>query len=1257
MSFRYPQPSNEDDFELFCLRFLRELWHCPTLQQYGKRGERQDGVDLIDEAGGPPLRAVQCKHHEPDKTVPPAEIQGEVTKALGSSLPLDEYYILSTARKTTQGQNAVIRINRDHQGDGRFKVFLWTWADIEERLAQMDDATQDRVLRGDSGRSGPAVSRLLAGVMNEHFDRPLYSSSSVLDLEIEAIKGSIKRHELEVAESKLKEIETRAADKLQPHHWYDIKAARSKLFSDRWEWEKAGRELLDAKRFMPDSERARINESLGYELIGNRDKAHTIATELRKEYPLSARLLAVWVRTTTSDTPFATLVEVASTLAKDDEELNLALAHRALAEDRFEEALPYARRAAELDAESPHAWFILGQAQHAAGCKHPRGSQKALLQEAEEHYNQAARLAHDQKWPGLEAVIRFNRGKLRHALGGRNADADFSVAVELGRPDLRLRTEYAGYLLEMGRHEDALRELAAAPAEETTARLFFEAAALHARNVGDDRTRAVGLLHQVLASEPAERWADAHIFLVQWAVESKQYDPARVAITRSKLREVDPFVFHILSGWLAGAEGNTEIARAEYKEALELTTDETPRGHLFLLGQALAAVGDDEAALPLFLRTYQPGVFNFECRKLLGCAQRLERHEVASRLCRELREAGETDPRIILTEIQILQRYDPHEALRLAQGHLGNHPDDRHVALWQSALALRLGRRDLIISDITRFPEPADLTPQGSGVVLSILSETGQPAAALRYAYEALRAHFDSEFAHGQFVTYFLQLSSRCPELRVGGTAKPGMAVRYREENEEADRWLIIEDAEDPDLSRGEFGPEHPFSRALSGRQVGQSVVVSDGAVQPRTATIREALHKYIYRFRDCMNQFQVRFPGASAVQVVHVGHGDQFDPSAIITTLEKRRKHVEDLDELYRTQPLPLYTYADLVGRDEFEAWGHLVSSPNLGIRCWNEQMEDQRTALDQVRESKAVVIDISALCTLAHLGLLKVLCSPGRSFAVAQATFDRLQHLVERAEDDKRAEGSLHVTRTGSLGYVPVTPEERDRYVAFLGNLRDTVRQSCQVLPCPQAAELDPKRRGELTETLGRHNLHSMLISATPGTTFWTDDLILGIVGRAEFRTTRVWTQAVLFHLQKEGAITQQEFDGAVAKLIGWHYHSTQCNSETLIAAAEIAEWDTTRWPVPQVMQTLGNDMANPVHRIAVAASAVRSVWQRDLPLQVRQGFLFAVVDGLKSLRLVRRFLQVMPGLFSLDVFSAAEVQDCIGYWMRNPTGIVRP
>jgi hypothetical protein len=97
MGFRYPQPNNEDDFELFCLRLLRNAKNRPHLQQNGKRGERQHGVDLIDLGGTKPFLGAQCKHHEPTKTLPPTQIEAEVTKALGYDPPLDEFHILTTA--------------------------------------------------------------------------------------------------------------------------------------------------------------------------------------------------------------------------------------------------------------------------------------------------------------------------------------------------------------------------------------------------------------------------------------------------------------------------------------------------------------------------------------------------------------------------------------------------------------------------------------------------------------------------------------------------------------------------------------------------------------------------------------------------------------------------------------------------------------------------------------------------------------------------------------------------------------------------------------------------------------------------------------------------------------------------------------------------------------------------------------------------------------------------------------------------------
>jgi tetratricopeptide (TPR) repeat protein len=862
MAFRFPQPSNEDDFELFCLRFARELWKCPTLQQYGKRGERQHGIDLIDEAGVPPLRAVQSKHHEPDKTIPPSETEDEVKKALGSGLPLDEYYILTTARKTAQGQNAIIRINRDHASAGRFKVFVWTWADIEARLSEMDDMAQERVLRGDTGRGGPAIGRMMAAVMTEHFDRPLDASASALDTELECIQHVIERHEFEVAGTKLRELQTRAADKLQPHHRYQLKALRPRIFSSRWQWEQAGREPLDAKRFLPETERARVNEVLGHELVGGRDKAHALATELRREFPHNVRLLTIWVRTAPLSTPASAFTEVASTLAKDDEELSLALAYRAGAENRIVEWLSFGRRAAALAPDPPHAWLILGQAKHTEGHSGVAGTRAAPLREAAQHYDRAVRLAHEQKIPGLEAVARSNRGKVRHLLGDSRAEADYAVAIHPAWPDQGPRTSYAGYLLELGRHNDALRELALEGGEPTSARLFYEAAARRDRNAGGDRQQAVALLHRVIAAGPAERWDDAHILLVQWAVESESTAEARGVIQGSALRDSNPLVFRTLSGWLSSPAGETEAAREAFGAALQAVTEASSRDHVFLLAQALVSTGDDERSLRLLLRCYRPGVCNVECRKLLDCARRLSRHEVSSRVCRELREAGETDSRIILAEISVLQMYDPQEALRVAQECLARRPDNRHVALWQSTLALRLGRRELLISDPGRLPTPDDVTPQGSGLVTNILCATDQPAEALRYAYQALRAHFDQEFAHGQFIAHFLRLSPQCRELRIAGAAGPGTAVCYREEHGEAEQCVIIDDEAEADLALEELGGDHPLSQDLAGHRVGDIVPLPGSGGQPSPLAIRDVVHKYTYRFRDCMNRFQARFRG-----------------------------------------------------------------------------------------------------------------------------------------------------------------------------------------------------------------------------------------------------------------------------------------------------------------------------------------------------------------------------------------------------------
>jgi hypothetical protein len=134
MSFRYPHPDNEKSFEKFCLKFLRKHWNNPYLKLYGRRGEEQLGIDIIDPTFSSPFRAGQCKHHESDITIPPLEIQEEVDKALKFDPPLEHYTILTTGRVTTHGDKKVLEINREHKEKGLFSVELLSWSDIEDYL-------------------------------------------------------------------------------------------------------------------------------------------------------------------------------------------------------------------------------------------------------------------------------------------------------------------------------------------------------------------------------------------------------------------------------------------------------------------------------------------------------------------------------------------------------------------------------------------------------------------------------------------------------------------------------------------------------------------------------------------------------------------------------------------------------------------------------------------------------------------------------------------------------------------------------------------------------------------------------------------------------------------------------------------------------------------------------------------------------------------------------------------------------------------
>jgi len=135
-------PTNEDIFEDLCLALLKQHWSKPRLERFGKRGEEQHGIDILDVGGGLPLYAAQCKLKGALKTLPPAEIKAEVEKVKSFRPKVNYFAILTTGKASTASQRTIQEINRQHKQDGLFEVDLFTWNRIEELIRRYPDVEQ-----------------------------------------------------------------------------------------------------------------------------------------------------------------------------------------------------------------------------------------------------------------------------------------------------------------------------------------------------------------------------------------------------------------------------------------------------------------------------------------------------------------------------------------------------------------------------------------------------------------------------------------------------------------------------------------------------------------------------------------------------------------------------------------------------------------------------------------------------------------------------------------------------------------------------------------------------------------------------------------------------------------------------------------------------------------------------------------------------------------------------------------------------------
>ncbi|HEY6253449.1 MAG TPA: hypothetical protein VI685_26120, partial [Candidatus Angelobacter sp.] len=357
----FPIPIDEDDFEDLCVDILRIYWGRPSLERYGTRGQRQNGVDILDLGGVSPLHAAQCKLREFGRKLSPTTIEEEVADALGFEFPIGKYGILTTAKVTTQAQKKVLEINQRHREAGLFEVELLPWGKLC-RLIQSYDKVRKAyfeltVITGDSriGSKSPIVE--------EHI-REASAVTITLNLTaaIDEARDAINKRDFQAGLLLLNRIRQRNDfGAASGHDKFRVSSNLGAAEMGLGRPDAAADHFLDAYGFEPTNEQAKINQVFAYILKGDTATAYSKAQRLRSEYPASAKLAVNWVISSPPDIPLENLEKELSEEIRSDPEVALALSSRALMEMKIGVALVYAESAASSLPEASQPQLLIAR--------------------------------------------------------------------------------------------------------------------------------------------------------------------------------------------------------------------------------------------------------------------------------------------------------------------------------------------------------------------------------------------------------------------------------------------------------------------------------------------------------------------------------------------------------------------------------------------------------------------------------------------------------------------------------------------------------------------------------------------------------------------------------------------------------------------------------------------------------------------------------------------------------------------------------
>jgi tetratricopeptide (TPR) repeat protein len=1258
---RFQIPANDDEFERLCLELLRRHWSRPGLEIFGKRGERQYGIDILDLSGEAPVFAAQCKLKEEHKSLPPTEIQAEVDEAKKFATPLGKYAILTTGKVSTQSQLAVREINQNHRAQGLFEVELLTWDQICPLLQQYSAVQEMFYGQIDSDTANKIHGQLVALNDGVH-SLTSQTSGNDVDNKINEARDCINSREFQVATLLLNLLQHKGTE-LTPKQRYRILANHGAAAFGQGNPALAAKYFLQAITYQPDDEQARTNEALAFLLVDDVATCHEKASLLRIQYTANARVAGLWISSAPREKPLHELEAAISAVLRADGEVAVALARRAIFERDFDKAITYSNAAIAASPQWAQPYLVLAEINAAKALRLDSGfqpineSQNALLKEAEEKCSRAIEISRAEKDRNSQVAALVQRVDVRLLLKEREAaDRDADEAYRLEPDDPMVLAARARVSLAAGKWDEGIAflrrsyDLGARPDIALNyGRALFE------RGYDGDLENAIAVLGKLSVSDFRPEFRPIIVTLMMQCLSKKQ------AWTEAShyLAQVSPFldsaVVEVTEGYLAFYQEHREEADRHASEAQKLAGPRASADTKEFLARLLMLLGRPSEALPIWQELFGLDRPGFDPGNLLACAARLQRDDVVLETCDSLQARGVNDWQLIEFELPFLQKYDVDRAVELLTTFLQSNPDHKLATLRLSAIGLLLNRPELVRAKEGDLPTVDELPLEWAMSAVHVMKLGGDPDAAVDYAYRYLRQHFGTVEAHRAFAMSMLPgpfSPSFPPTLEV---VADNAAVCYQEPSVVEPRWVVLENTANPNGDFEEISLDSLLAKALIGRRVGETVVIAPGHFQDRTAKILHIVPKYVRRYQDSMAEMQVRFGASSSVESVRFGGPDDPDlrkgVQTILDSVKRRSDALQGVRQVYASIPVPLHMYGARFDRNAYASLVDIAQEQGVEVKCSLGTPQEREQALSALRAAKGVIVDITALATLRLLGLTKVLSSQRYRFIISQATRTTLREMFINARMFSTTGGTFtfehgrHVMYEHTEENRVQASREDEEFIGFVETQTEPRNGAA-------LAAVEASKREALENLFGQYGAESLVLASDPDYVLWTDDLIQAQVSAQEFGVRRVWTQLLLGTLADAGLISFEEYTDASARLIGMEFVTTMFDASCLFAGFRLAGWMSHLPPAAQFVKIFSDPQANVQALFTIFVGFVQKLFQEPIGHSERCSVTRSLLDGLGRRPdgevLLTSLRQYVARVFGVNAVGQTQFEECYDQWL---------